>query len=123
MRVAENNRLEHAGKSAARSITSVIKQLSTIDGHIDDHMDCHFKAQRELLESVKGVGPVTILTLTAALPELGQLGRRQIAKLVGVAALADDSGNRQGKRRIWGGRANVRAVVYRRPSLRCGTTL
>lgn len=116
MRVAEHNRLEHAGKSAARSIASVIKlldkQLAAIDAHIDDYMDRHFKAQRELLDSVKGVGPVTILTLTAALPELGKLGRRQIAKLVGVAPLADDSGNRQGKRRTWGGRAGVRAVVY-----------
>ena len=58
------------------------------------------------------MGPVTILTLTAALPVLGTLGRRQISKLVGVAPLADDSGPRKGKRRIWGGRANVRAVVY-----------
>lgn len=116
MRVAENNRLEHAGKNAARSIVSVIKlldkQLAAIDAHIDDHMDRHFKTQRELLDSVKGVGPVTILTLTAALPELGRLGRRQIAKLVGVAPLADDSGGRQGKRRTWGGRSAVRAVVY-----------
>ena len=116
MRVAEHNRLEHAGKSAARSITSVIKlldkQLGAIDAQIDDFMDRHFKAQRKLLDSFKGVGPVTILTLTAALPELGKLGRRQIAKLVGVAPLADDSGSRQGKRRTWGGRAGVRAVVY-----------
>lgn len=116
MRVAENNRLEHAGKSAARSIVSVIKlldkQLAAIDAHIDDHMDRHFKTQRELLDSVKGVGPVTILTLTAALPELGRLGRRQIAKLVGVAPLADDSGRWQGKRRTWGGRSSVRAVVH-----------
>ena len=43
---------------------------------------------------------------------MGRLGRRQIAKLVGVAPLADNSGPRQGKRRIWGGRADVRAVVY-----------
>ena len=55
---------------------------------------------------------MTILTLTAALPELGRLGRRQIAKLVGVAPLADDSGPRKGKRRVWGGRSDVRAVVY-----------
>jgi len=55
---------------------------------------------------------VTILTLTAALPELGRLQRRQIAKLVGVAPLADDSGPRKGKRRTWGGRSDVRAVVY-----------
>jgi transposase len=46
------------------------------------------------------------------LAELGHLGRRQIAKLVGVAPLADDSGSRQGKRRTWGGSADVRAVVY-----------
>jgi transposase len=88
------------------------KQLQAIDREVDDHLDRHFKDQRALLDSVKGVGPVTILTLTAALPELGSLGRRQISKLVGVAPLADDSGPRKGKRRIWGGRANVRAVVY-----------
>ena len=116
MRVAEHNRLEHAGPRASRSIRSVLKlldkQIAAVDQHIDDHMDRHFGAQRDLLDSVKGVGPVTILTLTAALPELGRLDRRQIAKLVGVAPLADDSGHRQGKRRIWGGRAQVRAVVY-----------
>ena len=116
MRVAEHNRLEHAGPRASRSIRSVLKlldkQIAAVDQHIDDHMDRHFGAQRALLDSVKGVGPVTILTLTAALPELGRLDRRQIAKLVGVAPLADDSGHRQGKRRIWGGRAEVRAVVY-----------
>ena len=88
------------------------RQLAAVDREIDDHMDRHFKDQRALLDSVKGVGPVTILTLTAALPELGTLGRRQISKLVGVAPLADDSGPRKGKRRIWGGRADVRAVVY-----------
>jgi transposase len=116
MRVAESNRLEHAGKHAVRSIKSVLKtldrQLEAIEREINDHLDRHFKEQRTLLDSVKGVGPVTILTLTAALPELGSLGRRQIAKLVGVAPLADDSGSRKGKRRIWGGRAEVRAVVY-----------
>jgi transposase len=116
MRVAESNRLEHAGARTAKSIHSVLKlldkQIAAIDAHIDEHMDQHFKTQRELLDSVKGVGPVTILTLTAALPELGQLGRRQIAKLVGVAPLADDSGGRSGKRRTWGGRAGVRSVVY-----------
>lgn len=108
MRVAEGNPLEHATvKQSVRSIKSVlktlVKQLQAIDRH--------FKDQRILLDSVKGVGPVTILTLTATPPELGSLGRRQISKLVGVAPLADDSGLRKGKRRIWGGRSNVRAVV------------
>ena len=116
MRVAESNRLDYAGKRAVRSIKNVLKtldrQLQAIDREIDDHIDRHFKAQRTLLDSVKGIGPVAILTLTAALPELGTLERRQIAKLVGVAPLASDSGPRKGKRRIWGGRANVRSVLY-----------
>jgi transposase len=116
LRVIESNHLEHADKRAVRSIKSVLKtldkQLAAIDQEVDDHLDRHFKEQRTLLDSAKGVGPVTILTLTAALPELGSLGRRQIAKLVGVAPLADDSGPRKGKRRIWGGRGDVRAVVY-----------
>jgi transposase len=116
MRVAEGNRLDQAGPRAARSIRTVIKtldkQLAGIDGDIDDHLDLHFKAQRTLLDSVKGIGSVPIVTLTASLPELGRLGRRQIAKLVGIAPLANDSGLRKGQRSIWGGRGEVRAVVY-----------
>jgi transposase len=116
MRVAETNHLEQASARAARSIKSVLvtleKQLAAIDADVESHMDLHFKEQRELLDSFKGVGPVMVLTLTAALPELGRLQRRQIAKLVGVAPLADDSGARKGKRRIWGGRHEVRAVLY-----------
>jgi transposase len=75
-------------------------------------MERHFKAQRKLLDSVKGVGAVTTLTLLSALPELGRLGRKPIAKLAGIAPLADDSGKRRGPRRIWGGRAEVRAALY-----------
>lgn len=116
MRVAEENRLEHAAARSARSIRSVIKtldkQLKDIDQDIDDLLQRHFKDQRKLLDSVKGVGPVTIVTLTALLPELGRLARRQIAKLVGVAPLPDDSGQRKGKRSIWGGRSEVRSVLY-----------
>lgn len=116
MRVAENNRLEQAGKRSKRSILSMLKtldkQLQVIDQDIDDHLDHHFKEQRDILASVKGVGPVTIMTLMGALPELGKLGRRQVAKLVGIAPLANDSGDRKGQRSIWGGRAEVRSVLY-----------
>jgi transposase len=116
MRVAEANRLEQANKLTYRSIKRVIamldKQIAQIDKDADDHLDRHFKSQRKLLDSVKGVGPVTILTLIAQLPELGLLNRRQISKLVGLAPLANDSGQRKGPRRIWGGRAPVRAVLY-----------
>jgi transposase len=116
MRVAEANRLEHAGKVTKRGILSVIKlldkQIKTIDDDIDAGLEKHFKSQKDLLDSVKGVGPATIMTLVAALPELGRLDRRSIAKLVGVAPLANDSGKRSGKRMTWGGRADVRSVVY-----------
>ena len=116
MRVAEGNRLEKASPQAARSIRAVIrtldKQIGQIDKDVDWHIEKHFKDQRALLEAVKGVGAVTTMTLLAALPELGKLGRKAISKLVGVAPLANDSGKRQGPRRIWGGRGEVRAVLY-----------
>jgi transposase len=116
MRVAESQRLEHACAWAAKSIHSVLKlldrQIAAIDHDIDQHLERHFKAQRKLLDSVKGVGAVTTLTLLSALPELGTLARKPIAKLVGIAPLADESGKRKGQRRIWGGRAEVRAALY-----------
>ena len=55
---------------------------------------------------------VTTLTLLADLPELGSLNRQRIAALVGIAPINKDSGNRKGKRRIFGGRASVRCVLY-----------
>jgi transposase len=117
MRVAESNRLEQAQvHRAVKSIKNIIKaldkQLADIDRDIDDLLEEHFKTQHSLLDSVKGVGPVTIVTLTALLPELGRLARRQITKLVGVAPLANDSGQHKGKRSIWGGRSDVRSVLY-----------
>lgn len=116
IRVAESNHLEQADARATRSIKAVLttleKQISAIDAEVEGLMAEHFKAQRDLLNTFKGVGPVMVLTLTAALPELGQLQRRQIAKLVGVAPLADDSGTRKGRRSVWGGRHQVRAVLY-----------
>ena len=59
-----------------------------------------------------GVGPAATFTLLAELPELGQLGRKQIAALVGVAPLSRDSGTRRGQRTCWGGRATVRTALY-----------
>ncbi len=65
-----------------------------------------------LLQSAKGVGPVLSVTLLTQLPELGQLNRREIALLVGVAPISHDSGKHQGERHIAGGRAAVRSVLY-----------
>jgi transposase len=116
MRVAEQQRLHQANARAARSIRAVIKtlerQIRDIERDVDEHLDRHFKGQRQLLQSVTGVGAATTLVLVAGLPELGRLGRRAISKLVGVAPLADDSGQRKGQRHIWGGRAQVRTALY-----------
>ena len=65
-----------------------------------------------ILQSVPGVGPVLAQTLLAQVPELGQLNRKEIAALIGVAPFNRDSGTWRGRRTIWGGRASVRAVLY-----------
>lgn len=78
------------------------------------------KAMRALLEqhatpalhSSKGLGPMFQASMLALLPELGRLTRQQVAKLVGVAPLNRDSGQSQGKRRIYGGRSEVRVALY-----------
>ena len=74
--------------------------------------DDTLKAKNAILRSMKGVGPVLAHTLLALLPELGQLTRKQIAALVGVAPFEDQSGKRQGVRFIQGGRPAVRAPLY-----------
>lgn len=71
-----------------------------------------WQAKADLLRSIPGVGDVTVRTLLAELPELGQLNRREISALVGICPFNRDSGPQRGKRRIWGGRASVRAALY-----------
>jgi transposase len=118
MLTAEKNRLGFARAAVKRDLLQHIRWLEKRLGDIDD--DLHnvlrtsplYQAKLTLLQSVPGVGPITALTLMAALPELGQLSRREIAALVGVAPLNRDSGTSRGKRMIWGGRAPVRAALY-----------
>jgi transposase len=71
-----------------------------------------WREQDDLLRSTPGVGPVLSATLLADLPELGRLSQKQIAALVGVAPLNQDSGQRRGKRLVWGGRASIRGALY-----------
>ncbi len=71
-----------------------------------------WRADDDLLQSVPGIGPVVATTLIADLPELGQLDRKQIAALVGVAPFNCESGILRGRRIIWGGRAQVRAALW-----------
>jgi transposase len=71
-----------------------------------------WREREDQLRSVPGVGPVVATTLVAELPELGQLDRKRIAALVGLAPLARDSGTLRGKRLVWGGRGRVCAALY-----------
>jgi transposase len=116
MRVAESNRLATAHASQRKGIRVHLKMLDRQIGQIDDdaqrHLKDHFKDKLALLKGLKGVGAGTQAMLMAALPELGTLTQREIAKLVGVAPLNCDSGKFKGKRTTWGGRANVRAALY-----------
>jgi transposase len=86
--------------------------------HLDDELNQQIRSsplwreREDLLRSIPGIGPIVSATLLSQLPELGQLDRKAIAKLVGVAPLSRDSGTLRGKRTIWGGRAAVRAVLY-----------
>jgi transposase len=118
MVTAEGNRLEHAAAPIRREITRHIRWLerrvAAVDRELDDTIQKSpvWRAKEDLLRTVPGVGPVVSRTLLADLPELGQLNRKQIAALVGVAPFARDSGILRGKRVVWGGRAPVRAVLY-----------
>ena len=88
--------------------------MKTIDERLAQcvHDDTANARKVEILESVKGLGPVAISTFLAQLPELGNLNRGQIAKLVGVAPMNKDSGQASGRRRTFGGRSYVRRVLY-----------
>lgn len=118
MLTAEKNRFAHALDPVCRDIAKHIRWLERRVADVDKDLDQTiqqspvWRAKENLLRSVPGVGPVVSRTLMADLPELGALDRKKIAALVGVAPLARDSGTMRGKRRVWGGRAPVRAVLY-----------
>lgn len=119
MRTMERNRLGQCPEAPVRK--NIQQHLDWLQQHIDrveaaldeavrGHPD--WQARDQLQRSVPGIGPVSSRTLLASLPELGQLSGKKLAALVGLAPFADDSGRHRGKRRIYGGRAEVRAVLY-----------
>lgn len=101
-------------KDMKRHIEWLEKEIQKLDEHIQQKMEAspRWKALNQQLHGMKGVGPVLKATLWSSLPELGQLNRKQIAALVGVAPLNRDSGTHRGKRHIWGGRGKVRSALY-----------
>jgi len=118
MLTAEKNR-QHSARFGMQThiqehIDWLQQNLEQLDQDMDAHIDHYpeWKQKTELLLNVPGVGRVTTVTLLALLPELGTINRQQIAALVGVAPVNKDSGKRQRKRKVFGGRANVRSVLY-----------
>ena len=115
---AEKNRLNTAPKWIRKDIKTHIQWLEKRLAYVNNDLDKAVKEspiwreKDEILQSAPGVGSVLSITLLADLPELGQLNRRQIAALVGLAPFNRDSGTLRGKRTIWGGRADIRAVLY-----------
>ncbi|MEK6763246.1 MAG: IS110 family transposase [Nitrospirota bacterium] len=118
MLTAEKNRRGSAPRVMRTNIQQHIEWLQQHLAQLDQELTTAVQASPiwrehdELLQSVPGIGPVVTRTLLAELPELGTLTHKQIAALVGVAPLNRDSGTFRGKRRVWGGRATVRAVLY-----------
>ncbi len=98
----------------AKHIAWLQAELADIEAELDRHLATNLEwcARERQLRHVRGVGPVTARTLIIDLPELGQLNRKQIAALVGLAPFNRDSGPRRGKRHVTGGRAAVRSTLY-----------
>jgi len=119
MIVAETNRRRQLTQSRLvrgieRHLTALQKELTAIERDIDDEIrgSPAWREKEELLVSIPGIGPTVARTLIAELPELGALGRRQIAALAGLAPINRDSGKMRGRRHIAGGRAGVRSALY-----------
>jgi transposase len=118
MRTQESNRLGLSTGVMRKQIKTHIAWLDRAIGALDIDLTAKlrnspaWRTRDDLLQSMKGVGPITSGTLMSALPELGHLDRRAIAALVGVAPFNRDSGTLRGRRTIWGGRARVRSVLY-----------
>jgi len=117
MIVAEKNRM----RMAPRTAKNIAKHVRWLEGEVKQiekelhslvDSDPGLKSKADILQSVPGIGPALTFNLLGNLPELGQLNRKEIAALVGVAPLNWDSGKLRGKRAIWGGREHVRAALY-----------
>lgn len=118
-RAMEKQHAETVGhKEAVRSIKRTIdyldKEIRRIEQAIKALIDAEpaLTEKVERLSAVKGIGDISALTLIADLPELGQLTNKEISALIGVAPFCRDSGTLKGKRTTWGGRAQVRSILY-----------
>jgi transposase len=101
-------------RSIRRLVVALQKELTDLDGQINDEIrgSPAWRDKEDLLRSAPGVGPVVSRTLVAELPELGNLDRRQIAALAGLAPWTRQSGKWKGKSFIGGGRTSVRTALF-----------
>ena len=119
MRTMETNRQrriisQQVAESLDTHIAYITREIKDIDREIKRLIKASpvWRAKEDLLKSVPGIGDETAAMLVASLPELGTLGHRQIAALVGLAPMNCDSGNMRGRRKIKGGRTAVRTNLY-----------
>lgn len=118
MRTQEMNRSHMVEKQLLRSCERIVKHLDQEISRMEKQLAKYVEAESDwaekqlILKTAPGVGDTLIYTLLADLPELGSLTRNQVGSLVGVAPINRDSGKLKGKRRIQGGRYNVRTVLY-----------
>jgi transposase len=118
MLTAERNRLMSVHTPVRKSLRTHIAWLERAIQQTDTALteairqSPVWREKEELLQSTPGVGPVVTTTLLATLPELGTVTGKQLSALVGVAPFNRDSGMLRGTRTVWGGRAQVRAVLY-----------
>jgi transposase len=117
--VMEQNRAARMSDPCVRSLNrsllnQIKKQIDLLDLLIQEHIEASSEllAKAQKLTAISGVGARTAALLLAQMPELGQLNRRQVAALVGVAPFNRDSGTLRGKRTIYGGRRPVRHGLY-----------
>jgi transposase len=106
--------IPHLRKSIVRLLKALEKELASLDADIDDAVrgSPAWREKEDLLVSVPGVGPVISRTLLAELPELGQLDRKEIAAMAGLAPFTRQSGQWRGKSFIGGGRTAVRTALF-----------
>jgi len=110
----QQNTLPAVRKSIRQTLAFLDRQLAQLNHELDSMIQASpvWLEKVQLLQSVKGIGAVTARELLVELPELGELERRQVASLVGLAPFNRDSGKMRGKRTIWGGRKNARTALY-----------
>lgn len=118
-RAMEKQHLETADdKNAVRSINRVIKLLDREIERVETQIKADIEQDTDLIKrkaqliKVEGIGEITVLTLLTQLPELGMLSNKEITALVGLAPYCRDSGQKAGRRQIFGGRQLIRSTLY-----------